>query len=1258
MAVILQTTAEKNLSEKKDPHGYALDDDKSTFTPIYAPQSLNDEIKIDNEKINNIDYQILGGNVNYPQLSSADLDGGPTKELNNSAKSTYYQNEYKTVEAAVNFGPPPAPVIDLRLIAPDRRDITQSDRVISTPEAPRAPPFLIDNLPNTGKFGVTAPTDTDAATNSIAENAAAGTKVGITAFASDGDAGTNGITYSLANDAGGRFVIDAVTGEVRIAAGASFDRESEASITIGVTATSQDGSSSTQSFAIAVTDVDEFGVTTPTDTDAAANSIAENAAAGTKVGITAFASDGDASTNGVTYSLANDAGGRFVIDAVTGEVSIAAGASFDRESEASITIGVTATSQDGSSSTQSFAIAVTDVDEFDITPLSDSDAAANAVNENAAIGTTVGITAFASDGDASTNGVTYSLTDNAGGRFAINATTGVVTVAGAIDREAGATQAITVRATSADGSTATQSYTITINGLNKFVVTPISDSDAAANAVNENAAIGTTVGITAFASDGDATTNGITYSLTDNAGGRFAINATTGVVTVAGAIDREAGATQAITVLATSADGSTATQSYTITINDVDEFDVTPVSDTNAAANAVNENAAIGTTVGITAFASDGDATTNGITYSLTDNAGGRFAINATTGVVTVAGAIDREAGATQAITVLATSADGSTATQSYTITINDVDEFDVTPVSDTNAAANAVNENAAIGTTVGITAFASDGDATTNGVTYSLTDNAGGRFAINATTGVVTVAGAIDREAGATQAITVLATSADGSTATQSYTITINDVDEFGVTPVSDTNAAANAVNENAAIGTTVGITAFASDGDATTNGITYSLTDNAGGRFAINATTGVVTVAGAIDREAGAIQAITVRATSADGSTATQSYTITINDVDEFDVTPISDTNAAANAVNENAAIGTTVGITAFASDGDATTNGVTYSLTDNAGGRFAINATTGVVTVAGAIDREAGATQAITVLATSADGSTATQSYTITINDVDEFDVTPISDTDAAANSIAENAAAGTKVGITAFASDGDASTNGVTYSLANDAGGRFVIDAVTVRCALPPAPASTARARLDHDRRDGDLPGRLQLDPVLRHRRDRRRRVRRHPPTDTNAAANSIAENAAAGTKVGITAFASGAAGATNGITYSLANDAGGRFVIDAVTGEVRIGRRQLRPRERGLDHDRRDRDLPGRLQLDPVLRHRRDRRRRVRRHADQRHRRCRKQHCRERGSRNQGRHHRLRIRWRCLHQWRDLQPGKRCRRPLRDRCGHR
>ena len=77
-----------------------------------------------------------------------------------------------------------------------------------------------------------------------------------------------------------------------------------------------------------------------------------------------------------------------------------------------------------------------------------------------------------------------------------------------------------------------------------------------------------------------------------------------------------------------------------------------------------------------------------------------------------------------------------------------------------------------------------------------------------------------------------------------------------------------------------------------------------------------------------------------------------IAINDLDEFDVGALSDVDATANAVDENATVGTVVGITASASDADATNNTITYTLQDNDGGRFAINSSTGVVTVAGAI------------------------------------------------------------------------------------------------------------------------------------------------------------------------------------------------------------------------------------------------------------------------------------------------------------------
>ena len=153
--------------------------------------------------------------------------------------------------------------------------------------------------------------------------------------------------------------------------------------------------------------------------------------------------------------------------------------------------------------------------------------------------------------------------------------------------------------------------------------------------------------------------------------------------------------------------------------------------------------------------------------------------------------------------------------------------------------------------------------------------------------------------------------------------TINVNDVDEFDVGTITDSDAAANAVDENAANGTAVGVTALASDADATNNTITYTLDDDAGGRFAIDGSTGVVTVADGtlLDREAAASHNITVRAASSDGSSNTQVITINVNDVDEFDVGAISDSDAAANAVDENAANGTAVGVTALASDADAT-------------------------------------------------------------------------------------------------------------------------------------------------------------------------------------------------------------------------------------------------------------------------------------------------------------------------------------------------
>ena len=114
--------------------------------------------------------------------------------------------------------------------------------------------------------------------------------------------GSDTVTYSLSSNPGGLFQIDPATGVVTVAPGAAIDFETATSHTIEVTATSSDSSTSAQSFTIGVTDdTSEFTVTAITDTDVAADQVAENATGGTVVGITAFASDADGSDT-VTYS--------------------------------------------------------------------------------------------------------------------------------------------------------------------------------------------------------------------------------------------------------------------------------------------------------------------------------------------------------------------------------------------------------------------------------------------------------------------------------------------------------------------------------------------------------------------------------------------------------------------------------------------------------------------------------------------------------------------------------------------------------------------------------------------------------------------------------------------------------------------------------------------------------------------------------------------------------------------------------------------
>ena len=198
-----------------------------------------------------------------------------------------------------------------------------------------------------------------------------------------------------------------------------------------------------------------------------------------------------------------------------------------------------------------------------------------------------------------------------------------------------------------------------------------------------------------------------------------------------------------------------------------------------------------------------------------------------------------------------------------------------------------------------------------------------------------------------------------------------------------TDLALSANSVAENATTGTVVG-TVTGTDSDASDTK-TYSLTDTAGGRFAINASTGVITVADGslLNYEASTSHSITVRVTDSGGLTYDKTFSIGVSNVNEAP----TNITLTGNTVAENTATGTVVG-TAAGSDADAGDT-KTYSLTDTAGGRFAINASTGQLTVADGslLNYEANARHSVTVRVTDAGGLTFDETFSIGVRDVNE-------------------------------------------------------------------------------------------------------------------------------------------------------------------------------------------------------------------------------------------------------------------------------
>lgn len=172
--------------------------------------------------------------------------------------------------------------------------------------------------------------------------------------------------------------------------------------------------------------------------------------------------------------------------------------------------------------------------------------------------------------DVNDDAITYSITaGNDAGKFAIASATGEITLAASLSPTAGVAYALTVGAS--DGVSGTGTATVTVTTVCPATGAcnrpPSFSADTYDFTVAEDASTGDAVG-TASATDPNESDT-LTYSITaGNADGKFAIGESSGVISVAGALDYETASSYTLTVQASDGieDGSdTATVEVAVT---------------------------------------------------------------------------------------------------------------------------------------------------------------------------------------------------------------------------------------------------------------------------------------------------------------------------------------------------------------------------------------------------------------------------------------------------------------------------------------------------------------------------------------------------------------------------------------------------------------------------------------------------------------------------------------------------------------------
>ncbi|XP_046512183.1 protocadherin Fat 4 isoform X3 [Equus quagga] len=584
------------------------------------------------------------------------------------------------------------------------------------------------------------------------------------------------------------------------------------------------------------------------------------------------------------------------------------------------------------------------------------------VTKNVKVGTKLIKVTAVDDKDFGLNSeVEYFISsENHLGKFKLDNNTGWISVASSLISDLNQNFLITVTAKDKGNPPLSSQATVQIIVTEENYHTPEFSQSHMSATIPESHSIGATVR-TVSARDRDAAMNGlIRYSISSgNEEGIFAINSSTGVLTLAKALDYELCQKHEMTISATDGGWVARTGYCSVTVNVVDVNDNSPVFLPDEYFPTVLENAPSGTTV-IHLNATDADSGTNAvIAYTIQSSDSDLFVIDPNTGVITTQGFLDFETKQSYHLTVKAFNVPDEERCSFANVNIQLRGTNEYVPRFVSKLYYFEISEAAPKGTVVG-EVFASDRDLGTDGeVHYLIFGNSRKKgFQINKKTGQIYVSGLLDREKEERVSLKVLAKNFGSIRGADIDEVTVNvTVLDANDPPVFSLNIYSVQISEGVPTGTHVTfVSAFDSDSVPSWSRFSYFIgSGNENGAFSINPQTGQITVTAELDRETLPIYNLTVLAVDSGTPSATGSASLLVTLEDINDNGPML--TISEGEVMENKRPGTLV-MTLQSTDPDLPPNQgpFTYYLlsTGPATNYFSLN-TAGVLSTTREIDRE---------------------------------------------------------------------------------------------------------------------------------------------------------------------------------------------------------------------------------------------------------------------------------------------------------------